>query len=283
MNKKILFPTDFSVAADNATIYALHLARCMKARITTLHVYENVAIAASHMSNTMADIVEQNHLEALNSYQDMARVMREMANSEGFADVEINHVMKSGERILKTILAAERDENPDLIVMGTTGAGWIKQLFTGSIASEVMENATTPVLCVPEGAEFDGKIDDVTLATTFSDTERKALDRLLEITDSFKTRIHCVNILTDSRNTAEADMQKWQTAFADNDRISFAITEAKSIQDGLIAYLDHHKIDILCTVNRRRNMIRELFDHSLTKKMSYHLKYPILTFQERFL
>ena len=283
MNKTILFPTDFSDAADKAAIYALHLARCMGARITTLHVYESVSIAASHMSNTMAKIVEQNHLEALSSYQDVARVMREAADNLGFSDVEINHMMKSGERVLKTILAAERDEDPDLIVMGTTGAGWIKQLFTGSTTSEVMENATTPVLCVPEDAEFDGELDDVTLATTFSETERKALDRLLEITDSFKSRIHCVNILTDSKSNAEADMQKWQSAYSDNDRISFAIEEAKSIQEGLISYLDANKIDILCTVNRRRNMIQELFDHSLTKKLSYHTKYPILTFQEAHL
>jgi len=283
MNKTLLFPTDFSDASDKAAIYALHLARCMKARITTLHVYESVSIAASHMSNTMAKIVEQNHLEALSSYQDVARVMREAADNLGFSDVEINHMMKSGERVLKTILAAERDENPDLIVMGTTGAGWIKQLFTGSITSEVMENATTPVLCVPEEAEFDGVIDDVTLATTFSETERKALDRLLNILDSFKTRIHCVNIITGSNSDAEKDMLAWKEAYADNERVSFAIEEAKSIQDGLIAYLEANKIDILCTVNRRRNMIQELLDHSLTKKLSYHTKYPILTFQERFL
>lgn len=283
MNKTILFPTDFSNAADNATIYALHLARGMKADITTLHVYENVAIAASHMSNTMADIVEQNHLEALKTYQDMARVMREMANTAGFTDVEIKHVMKSGERILKTILAAERQEKPDLIVMGTTGAGWIKKIFTGSVTSEVMENATTPVLCVPEGAEFDGKIDDVTLATTFSDSEGKALDRLLEITDAFQARIHCVNIVTGGDSTAEANLKKWEEAYQSHGRVTFAIEEAKTVQDGLVDYLEANKIDVLCTVNRRRNMIQELFDHSLTKKMSYHLKYPILTFQERFL
>lgn len=279
MNNKILFPTDFSACADKAFIYAMHLARAMDARVTTLHVYETLAIAASHMRNTMAEIVEQNEMEALNNYNDMTRIMRKVADERGFSDVEMDHYMKSGERVISTILAAERDEKPNLIVMGTTGAGWLKKLFTGSVASEVMENAKTPVLCVPEKAEFDGQIDDIAFATTFGELDRIALDRTIALTEPFGARIHCLNVASQIGEAEKAQYDTWKSAYAHIDRVNINLEESSSVKQTIINFLDRHNVDILTTIIHKRNVIQELFDHSLTKQLSYHLKYPILSFQ----
>lgn len=281
MSKSILFPTDFSACADCAFEYALHLARSMKARIITLHVYENLAIAASHMRNTMAEIVEQNEMEALENFKDVTRLMRQQADAKGFRDVELTHVMKTGERVVPTILAAEREENPDFIVMGTTGAGWLKKLFTGSVASEVMENAKTPVLSVPEEVRFDGQIDDIAFATTFTGIDGVALDQVIALTEPFQARIHCLNVASKITPEIQATLKSWQDSYAATERVTFTLEQANSVQDTIIAFLDKNNVDILTTIIHKRNIIQELFDHSLTKKLSYHLKYPILSFQAR--
>ena len=281
--KKILFPTNFSDASDRAAIYALHLARSMGACISTLHVYENISLAAAHMSNTLSDIVEHSHLETLQTYQDVAKVMREAADKLGFADVEIDHVMKSGERVLSTILKYEGLKEPDLIIMGFSAPDWIKKNFTGSVPSEVMTNAKVPVLVVPEKAKIDGKIDHVAFATTFRPIDQKALDTLIEIFGPYNTQIHCLHITKKGEDTSPSDLEVWQEKYQSNDNISFVIKESPSIRRGIMDYLNTNDIDILSTVTRRRNMIQELFDHSLTKKLYYHLNYPILTFQEHSL
>jgi len=281
MSKSILFPTDFSPCAECAFEYALHLARSMKARIITVHVYENLAIAASHMRNTMAEIVEQNEMEALENFKDVTRLMRQQADAKGFRDVELTHVMKTGERVVPTILAVEREENPDFIVMGTTGAGWLKKLFSGSVASEVMENAKTPVLSVPEKVRFDGVIDDIAFATTFSEYDRVALDEVIALTESFNARIHCLNVASNITPEIETTLKSWREAYASTNRVTFTLEEASSVKETIIDFLDKNNVDILTTVIHKRNIIQELFDHSLTKELSYHLKYPIISFQAR--
>ena len=46
--KKILFPTDFSETANNAFIYAIHLAKSLEAELIVLHTFERPVISSLH-------------------------------------------------------------------------------------------------------------------------------------------------------------------------------------------------------------------------------------------
>ena len=191
--KKILFPTDFSPAADHAFIYALKLAKQMNADITTLHCYELPALKGSHLPRTIREVYDSICMEEFENYRDNVPHLHEIAEKAGLGTVPINHVMQEGEAIFNIVRHAKREE-VDLIVMGTTGASGMKKVFLGSIASEVMENAPCPVLAIPKQAQFDGEIDHVAFATQYKNEEVKALQWLSNWPAIKGAYIHCVHV-----------------------------------------------------------------------------------------
>jgi nucleotide-binding universal stress UspA family protein len=72
------------------------------------------------------------------------RLMATKPTAEG---VDIEHRLVSGEPA-KEILRLARDEDVELIVMGTHGRTGVMRALLGSVAEEVLRHATCPVLTV---------------------------------------------------------------------------------------------------------------------------------------
>ena len=94
---------------------------------------------------------------------------------------------------LKTILAVAAEEEADMIIMGTTGAGGMKGII-GSVAGNVMEHASCPVLAVPRKAVFDGTINKIAYTTSFKKEEEGGLRKVIEMAKVADAELHCVNV-----------------------------------------------------------------------------------------
>jgi nucleotide-binding universal stress UspA family protein len=57
----------------------------------------------------------------------------------------------------RAILEAVNHQEPDLLVMGTSGRGPWRRALLGSVANEVLNRAWCDVLIVPQGS-FEGKL-----------------------------------------------------------------------------------------------------------------------------
>ena len=68
------------------------------------------------------------------------------------SEVEILHQLKLGFAV-DCILQSATDLKAYMIVMGTTGEGWMKSLL-GSISTQVMKESEIPVLLIPPQAKF---------------------------------------------------------------------------------------------------------------------------------
>lgn len=275
--KKILFPTDLSEAANNAFIYALHLADRLGAAIITLHIYQKPEVRAGGLPHTLEEFYRAYDLEEFENYKDAIPVLRAIQEKAGFPHLDINHTLKGANKIVDTILRAAGDEAVDLIVMGTTGAKGLKEIFQGSVAGEILENANCPVLTVPVNAEFDGKIDDIAMAISFKEEEKAALKLVLDLTAPFNATLHCVNI--DLAHTAEYTdrVGPFANDFKGNDNLKFRILEGNDFEDVLTGFLKDHHFDLLAMTTHKRNFLEELFNYSRTKKMAYHANTPILS------
>ncbi len=141
--RKLLFPTDFSAAADQALGVATRLLiRDPDTRILLVHTYQ--------VSPTLAPLAGFGGEAQL--IVDDAEQLAEQATkptvealvAEGF---EVESIVARGDTAqIVTELAAERDV--DLIAMGTRGHSKIRQLLLGSTAERVVEHAPCPVLTV---------------------------------------------------------------------------------------------------------------------------------------
>lgn len=276
--KKILFPTDLSEAAANAFIYSLHLASKTGAVITTLHVYRRPEVKSAKLPRTLEDFYASYDLEEFQNYKDSLPTLREIQKNSGFSHVKVNHVLKSGKTV-DTILQVAEEEEAEMIVMGTTGATGLKKIFLGSVAGEILEHATCPVLAIPEKAIFDGLIDRIAFTTSYKEEEKKALRKVLEILEPFHPQVHCINVDLAHTDFQTHAMEKFKQGFEENDHLQFHVLDGNDIQEMITKFLQENDIDILAMVTHKRSFLEELFNYSQTKMMSYHADTPILSIQ----
>lgn len=273
--KNILFPTDLSEAAQKAFVYALQLADNQGASITTLLVFKKPIIKGAHLPSTMEEFYATYDLTEFQNYKDSIPPLHDLIKSEGYEHLDVKHAMEEGDTI-ETILRVAKENECDLIVMGTTGAKGLKELFMGSVAGEILENAHCPVLVVPDSSTFDGKIDQIAFTTSYKEEEKKALQKLTEIAADFDAEIHCINVdvahtseLTNQMDAFKADVQGY-------DKMTFEVLEGNDVKKVIFDYLAANPIDIIAMVTHKRNFFEELFNYSKTKKLAYHSKTPLL-------
>jgi len=131
----ILVPTDFSEYSDAAFQVACSLAAAQGARLIVAHV--------NPPATTHGEIVDR---RAPNGYYE--RLWEELsARKPVDAKIEVSHRLRDGDPVSE-ILELAREENCDLIVMGTHGRSGIGRLLMGSVAEKVHRAAVCPVLMI---------------------------------------------------------------------------------------------------------------------------------------
>lgn len=136
--RKVLVPLDFSDPSLQALQYARRFAAPSQAELVLLYVIEPVAYPAELgvVINLDADLAERalSELEKLRQqHLGDYPATRNLVRS-GVADAEI--------------ITTAKDEQADLIVIGTHGFSGLKHFLLGSTAERVVRDAPCPVLTV---------------------------------------------------------------------------------------------------------------------------------------
>jgi len=140
--KKILFPTDFSVASDYAMSYAISMAKRYKAKFFLLHVVDTTYdISGFYIPHISAEKLMQEMEDAAEKKLTNIR----SAISRRIKTCEI--VVKSGIPH-KEILKFAKDKSIDMIIMGTHGKAGLDHLLFGSTTERVLRQASCPVLTI---------------------------------------------------------------------------------------------------------------------------------------
>jgi len=277
--KKILFPTDFSKAAEKALIYALHLANQLEASITTLHTYEKPDVGDFVMPASLSDFYEGLDWNEFENYQNAIPNLRQVAIDNGFEHIDINHALVEGETV-KVITDVVKSENYDLIVMGTGGASILKEIFVGTLAGEVMENADCPVIVVPEKAIFDGRIDKIGVTIEYSKEDIKVLDKVLDLAKALNTNVEVIHVDVTHTGDVTHTIDDFKEMYQAHHFLSFVELPGDSIVEATANYAEKNHIDLLVMVTHKRNFIQELFNFSHAKQMTYQHKIPVYAIPE---
>ena len=151
--KTILVPTDFSKNAHNACLYAIALAKKMKANILLMHAFDTPLLFADvPIVTTDMDYAVFREAAAKNLKKYFKRISTVTGN------VKIELIIKSGLASAK-ISEIALEKKADLIVMGTTGQGAIERMLIGSNTSRLIKDAPCMTLAIPPNAKYrDWKI-----------------------------------------------------------------------------------------------------------------------------
>jgi len=131
--RTILFPTDFSECSEAAFRLASSFARDYGARLIALHVYPPPLDHGEEVARRAPDSYEESLWKSLQAHR-----ADELKYDIDYQLVEGN---AAGE-----ILRVAADRPCELIVMGTHGRSGIERLLLGSVAEQVIRQATCPVL-----------------------------------------------------------------------------------------------------------------------------------------
>ncbi|MCL4493177.1 MAG: universal stress protein [Nitrospirae bacterium] len=140
--KRILFPTDFSEGALSALPYAVDLAKNCGAKLYMLHVVYDIATASG---------LYVPHVSVDEMYKELeAGAKKELENfgleeRRGVKDVEYSVLRGTP---YEEILKFARENNVDMIVLGTHGRKGLDRFLFGSTAEKVVRYAACPVLTV---------------------------------------------------------------------------------------------------------------------------------------
>lgn len=279
---QILFPTDFSEAANRAFIFALNFAEKWGSTINTLHVFSPVDVMDVYAPYGYQDVQEALKRNQFNRYLESVESLKKMAEEHGYGKVKIKHIMEEGPTVETIVKVAER-EKVDMIIMGTTGAHGLKELFLSSVAAELLENAPCMVLAVPQNASFDGVIDNIAFTTSYRPEEYKALSVIEEMAKPFEATVHSINIDLAHTEFYLKRMDEFKEEFDGRDHLTFSVVEGTDFYGALTNFLQEKEVDILAMVTHKRNFIQELFHYSRAKMMSYHSETPVLSIPSKLL
>lgn len=276
--KRILFPTDFSTEANTAFVYALHFADAFDAEVVILHVYDLPIVETGPLpgaTGEIFDIVETNQVE---NFNEQMPEMNRLAGEYKMEHVKTRSMLLYGD-LVYTVNKVCKDEEIDLIVMGTKGASGMKETFLGSSTGAVMSNVPVPVLAVPSGAEYS-QLKNIAFTTQYKEKDLEALAKALQISKKFDAIIHCLYI-QGSEGNAETNpgVEQWKMRYS-AENIIFEHPSGADIEQAILEFVERSNIDLIIMRAHKRSFFEGLFHKSLTKKMTYHSKVPILVYHE---
>ncbi|MBL8008508.1 MAG: universal stress protein, partial [Ignavibacteria bacterium] len=59
-------------------------------------------------------------------------------------------------------------------------------------------------------------------------------------------------------------------------KIKLELVKEEKVLEGINDYINSNDVDVLAMAIRKRSLIDKIFNRSLTKKMAYHTKIPLL-------
>lgn len=274
----ILVPIDFSEAAHNAFEYALHVAEMLNARLSVLHVYQDVHADLSYIPEQLVSALREEKLDKAHALLD--RYLEE-ARSNLHKSVRASSCLRSGNAASEIVkLAAE--QNADMIIMGTRGANSPSEQILGSIAARVIQKCKScPVLAIPSSTEFR-PIRKIMYALSLEDNDAESVDELIKFAHAIKSSLICTTVKAENSNWSMLDdafikkLENWEN----EGKLTLSIQEKRDIVDGLRAFMAANRVDIVAMKTHSERASFQERSQSLTRKMLMDVQVPILAFQK---
>jgi nucleotide-binding universal stress UspA family protein len=141
---KILVPVDNSEHAIRAFDYAVRLSKLSAAEISIVHVIPPPV--AGEEGVPAIQLTESMLLEGKELLDRLKTRAAKMHATEE-KNAKIDYLLREGTPS-KVIVATAKELTADLIVMGSSGTGGVKELLLGSVSHAVSNHAICPVLIV---------------------------------------------------------------------------------------------------------------------------------------
>ena len=288
----LLLPTDFSAHSDNAARLAFRIASRLGCSIDLLYAFvAPVTPLAIQLTDTydyqLADIEEMRTLEteAVKMMEGYAATLRGWMKSGEIPAVKFTTKVLEGipEEV---ILGYARENDPQLIVMGTRGADKKEAELIGSVTAEVLDSCRIPAFTVPENIDVKEMVGfrRVAFLCNLDQEDMIALDTLYRLLPEQSLEVMLIHIPgRRERGLADTKTGKAQLGLLNYCREHFPRWSFDMRVVGLDTLLDDFKtiiqeapFNLICVPNKKRNVFARVFNPSVAHKILFRADVPMM-------
>lgn len=275
--KTILVPTDFSPNANKALDFAVQIAKQASAKIIIIHACDLLDI-------TFKDHVkmkEEHNQKIIDEATAKLKILKK--SIEETEQLVLDTQLYNG-LVQDSILFASAEHKPNLIIMGTLGNSGVKEKIFGSKTSGIIGKTKVPVLAIPLLSEWR-KPSTILLAINDFEEDTAVTELVFELAGLFNSTVQII-LFTDRifTNTSDYlqqghDLRSYQDKFKQRYKaitIKATQLDGYKFQQTLDNYINEQNIDILAMATHKRNFLESIFNRSMTRRMSYHSRIPLL-------
>ena len=272
----ILVPTDLSDLSKIAVQYAIKIANKLEGNVTLLHVITisqptraTMRLQLKTLEKELVEIAKEDLETFVND------VSKQLKTSQA---IKIKVV--KGSSFNDTVKKEAKKLHTGLIVMGTRGASGLKKYILGSNTASVIEISHIPVLAVPELGEFKN-FNNVVYATDLKHIHNE-LEILIPYLKKFNSTVHLVHVTSSLKEVSA--LEKILDAIVQKSGMENVVVKVmvnKNIDEAIEHYVKVSKADLLAMFTHDLSFYEKLFSRSITQKMAFHSKIPLLAFRQK--
>ena len=275
--KKILVPTDFSKEATYALELATEIAAKTQAELHVLHVME----VPYGSYSVMGEFIPTSSFE--NVFQ-VQLIRQTKGQLDGIVDELVGKGIKAVSHFVfgntyshihKTITNLAMD----LVVMGSKGASGLSEFFIGSNTEKVIRHASSPVLTV-KGPTKLADIKSLVYATDCIAEQEQLILYVKELQEMLDLQLYLVRVITPYNFLVKSTAMEQLNDFAENHQFKnfiLSTIEAEFAEEGILAFAEHNKIDMVALGTHGRTGLAHLFGGSVSESVANHANIPIWT------
>lgn len=282
---KILVPVDFSLHTEASCRYALDVARTTGAELILFHsFFDQVYFTDGGFSTSFESGLMLTDEIILDFYKQKEALLKSIADDLEFRQglsgqnkIRISCLMESGDPEVQIIRAIEIHQ-PDLIIMASAGMGK-KGIFSGSVARRIIDHTDIPVLAVPAQTETR-PIRNVAYMSAFESRDAEVIAYTEDLLARFEPNFFIVHLLTGKEESDPelkiAGLAQSLGTHQPNQQRSFHLIDDNENYEKLKQFLSENQIDLIVFIPHKRNVVKNLFYHGITRKDLFLTHIPLL-------
>ncbi len=275
--KNILFPTDFSTNADNALNFAVEIARMIKGNLILFHAYSVQLIDPNMPAEIYLSAYQEEEKTAKENLEELSKKIVNNNKDDTGNNLFTTEAIVTQGLVVDEVLSLISNYHIDIVIMGTHGVTGITELILGSNTASVIEKAPVPVLAIPQNAVYK-PINNIVYAYDDIKSCLPSFHKLLEFAKIYDSEITLLHIIESKNSTEELNKNEFDKIkqAVSYDKIRLELVKEENVLEGINEYINAHPVNVLAMAIRKRTLLDKIFNRSLTKKMAYHTKIPLL-------
>lgn len=292
--RKILHPTDFSEGASVALDHACHLARHHEAALHVLHVVP--LFGDTYMDEEETRDVAKTGFE-VRLQQEGERNMQALMEAHAYHDVPLTPVLSQGVTAGPVILDYAASEDIDIIVVGTHGRRGIRHLLLGSVAEEVIHEATCDVLSVrmlPDEGDEARPIQRILVPLDLTGQSRGLVAAARRLAAGYGAELHLMHVIQplpysvtlltpasiyelvpEISDKARTYIEKLYTS-AGGPEVPYTVhINEGPVAKTIVEVAEDRQVDLICMASRQGRGLERLFLGSVTERVVRTASCPV--------